>query len=275
MSGSGAALAVGGLSFLSDLASNDQTVSIGDFVFDKWEIPEHIEWGGAQRLTVHKLVGGVRVIDVMGEDHSDISWSGIFLSPDASERADQLDKMRIAGEVVELIFAGRYYLVVISNFRADQRKGWHVPYTITCSVMNDQSAVGMDPPSILSQLLSDVQAVALLIGDVTALVAGAMAILASIVGSSDTIESGSDQQRAIAQALADTNAALQAQQVEATNRINALTAATAAADPVAAAASVDVGIANLQDAAAAAKDAALAALISGYIQRAATNLEEA
>jgi hypothetical protein len=90
-----------------DAAAQDQTILLGDFVFDGWEVPEKITWGGAQRVNVHKMIGGERVIDSMGPDNADISWSGIFLSPDASLRADQLDQMRKNGELLDLVFAGR------------------------------------------------------------------------------------------------------------------------------------------------------------------------
>jgi hypothetical protein len=122
-----------------DAATPDQTIILGDFVFDGWEIPEKISWGGAQRVNVHKMIGGERVIDSMGPDNADISWSGIFLSPDASLRADQLDQMRKDGELLELVFAGRYYSVVISSFTADQRMLSYVPYNITLAVQRDQS----------------------------------------------------------------------------------------------------------------------------------------
>lgn len=122
-----------------DAAAPDQTIILGDFVFDGWEIPEKISWGGAQRVNVHKLIGGERVIDSMGPDNADIAWSGIFLSPDASLRADQLDQMRKDGELLELVFAGRYYSVVISSFTADQRMLSYVPYNITLAVQRDQT----------------------------------------------------------------------------------------------------------------------------------------
>lgn len=149
-------------SFLGDLKSwlgggSNSALSLGDFTFQAWEIPESITWGGGHHLAVHKLPGGERVIDAMGRDDDEITWSGIFLSADASDRADQVDQMRVDGQELELVFAGRNYSVVISHFKADQRKINHVPYTISCTVLSDESgALNDDSPSLLSSITSDI-----------------------------------------------------------------------------------------------------------------------
>jgi hypothetical protein len=54
------------------------TLTLGDFTFARYEIPERIPFGGDQQLNVHKLVGGVRVIDALGADPMPIEWSGFF-----------------------------------------------------------------------------------------------------------------------------------------------------------------------------------------------------
>jgi hypothetical protein len=190
-------------------------VTLGDFTFQAWEIPESITWGGAQRMAVHKLPGGERVIDSMGRDDAEITWSGIFLSSDASDRADQLDQMRVEGQELELIFAGRNYSVVISNFRAEQRKINYVPYSISCTVLVDESgALNEDNPSLLSSITSDIndalgfdlsgalsdvqstiQKVQGPLLTVTGLVAGgpAAAKIAGVLGSASSAVSGASQ----------------------------------------------------------------------------------
>jgi hypothetical protein len=54
------------------------TVTIGGISLSEWEIPERINFGGKQQVTVHKLIGGNRVIDAMGPDPDDVRWSGRF-----------------------------------------------------------------------------------------------------------------------------------------------------------------------------------------------------
>lgn len=137
-----------------------QPISLGDFVFQGFEVPEAVRWGGGQQLAVHKLIGGTRVIDAMGRDDADVAWSGILLSPDASDRADELDQLRVGGLPQSLIFLGRSYLVVVRAFTADQRKFSHVPYRISCAVLQDQSAIGYaGSPTPLEAMTDDVNAV--------------------------------------------------------------------------------------------------------------------
>ena len=44
----------------------DLILQLGDFQFQQQEIPESIPFGGEQALAVHRLVGGVKVVDAMG-----------------------------------------------------------------------------------------------------------------------------------------------------------------------------------------------------------------
>ena len=48
--------------------------SLGSVSFRSFEVPATINVGGAQRLAVHRLLGGIRVIDALGRDDSDISF---------------------------------------------------------------------------------------------------------------------------------------------------------------------------------------------------------
>jgi hypothetical protein len=275
VSGSIAALGVGAFSLAADLSFGAQTVSLGSFVFDRWEIPEHIEWGGTQHLTVHKLIGGARVIDAMGRDDADLTWSGVFLSPDASLRADQVDQMRIGGQVYPLIFAGRYYDVVIADFHADQRKPWHVPYHITCTVLRDGSNPAANAPSLLSQVLNDVITAEQIFSNALALATAAIVVVNALLGSAPAIISGTARAAAIAQALANTQAEINAAQATADATIATLTAASVNAGTVLGATAAPAAIAALVAAAQAAQDAAAAAAMAAYVNRAARNVSEA
>jgi hypothetical protein len=57
---------------------SDIVLVLGPVAFSDFEDPERIRFGGAQRLAVHKLPGGARVIDALGPDDTEIGWSGIF-----------------------------------------------------------------------------------------------------------------------------------------------------------------------------------------------------
>ena len=47
-------------------------------VFQDFELPSGINFGGRQRLALHRLPGGSRVIDALGRDDAQISFAGIF-----------------------------------------------------------------------------------------------------------------------------------------------------------------------------------------------------
>ncbi|QMV32417.1 hypothetical protein 8G_00023 [Ralstonia phage Hyacinthe] len=115
----------------------DLTLQLGDFVFDRQEIPESIPFGGTQRLARHDLVGGTRVVDAMGAFTEPINWSGWLLGQDALARARQLDAMRVAGTVQVLQWSELSFSVVIRDFRADFQRFYQIPYRITCEVVSD------------------------------------------------------------------------------------------------------------------------------------------
>lgn len=141
----------------SDPSFSDQSVTIADIVLEDWEIPEKVSWGGAQRMTVHKMVGGTRYIDIMGQDNAEVSWSGRFLSPDASFRADQLDLIRKSGALIDVVFAGRYYSAVISSFTAQQVTQFHLTYSISFTILADESSVFPPPePTVLLMVSADI-----------------------------------------------------------------------------------------------------------------------
>lgn len=134
-------------------------VILGDFVFQGFEVPASVEWSGAQRLVVHKLPGGNRVVDVLGRDDDPIQWGGTFLSADASLRADTLDQMRAAGAPLELNFAGRDYTVIIDHLQLDQRKINHVRYRVSCTVLADRTdSPAQTQPTAAAAISGDVTA---------------------------------------------------------------------------------------------------------------------
>ncbi len=124
------------------------TLSLGGVVFQDFEVPEQINFGGEQALAVHRLPGGTRVIDSLGPDDADIRWSGRFRGPTAEERAILLDFMRRSGSPQLLSWSFHFYQVVIKEFTGDFRQSYEIPYSISCTVITDltqaliQAAVG-------------------------------------------------------------------------------------------------------------------------------------
>lgn len=115
----------------------DARLMLGDFEFLDVEIPESIPFGGAQKLVTHKLPGGARVVQSMGRDDAPIGWGGLFFGAQASDRARQVDAIRIAGIPVKLHWRDFNYLVVVESFSASWERFYKVPYQISCMVVAD------------------------------------------------------------------------------------------------------------------------------------------
>lgn len=118
----------------------DTILTLGDFEFSRLEIPEKIPFGGEQRLVVHELVGGIRVIDAMGRNDAPIEWGGLFQGDTALARARYLDGLRIAGQSLVLTWDELIYEVVISSFKAEFERFYQIPYRISCTVLQDLSS---------------------------------------------------------------------------------------------------------------------------------------
>jgi hypothetical protein len=122
-------------------ASGAQTANVylqlGDVQFGDMEVPDKLPFGGAQRLGIKKLLGGTRVIDVMGPDDEALSWSGRFRGSLALNRATYLDAARRAGSPLPLTWSVFNYTVVIQSFVADYERDWEISYRISCAVLRD------------------------------------------------------------------------------------------------------------------------------------------
>ncbi|MDY3551400.1 hypothetical protein R5W24_000476 [Gemmata sp. JC717] len=153
-------------------------LSLGGVVFSGFEIPESIPFGGDQRLAVHKLPGGARVIDSLGPDDADIRWSGRFRGPGSEPRGMLLDYMRRQGRKVLLAWGLHRYQVVVRQFEANYQNPFEIPYSITCTVVLDESqAVARAAAGLAEALVSDLAAAT----GLTALV-GQEAVTAAVNG---------------------------------------------------------------------------------------------
>ena len=216
---------------------------LGPVTFESFELPPRIGFGGAQRLAIHRLPGGARVIDAMGRDDAEIAWSGTFAGPDAADRARLLDLMRAQGAVLALAWDAFAYLVLIARFAAEyERPNW-VPYRIACTVLQDQTQPAVAAAAPLAALLA---------GD---LGAAAPAVATAAVAAAGATTPGTEAYTAAVAAVG----AAQAASVAA--RAAAGAALLAAADPAVAA--------------EAAGTLAQSADAQGFLGRAAANLAAA
>ncbi len=132
---------------------------LGPILFQDFELPERVRWGGRQQLSVHRLPGGVRVIDSLGRDDADIVWSGTFSGSDAAVRARTLDLMRAEGGACPLTWDWFFFTVVIARFDADYTRPNWIPYRITCTVLRDETAAAVEAVvSLATSVLGDLTA---------------------------------------------------------------------------------------------------------------------
>ncbi len=133
------------------------SLTLGPIDFAGFELPSAITLGGRQRLAIHRLPGGLRIIDALGADHADLAFNGIFSGPDAADRARILDALRIAGVALPLAWDAFLYTVIIESFEADYRSPWWIPYRLTCSVLRYEAAIPIGPIlSLVASLAADI-----------------------------------------------------------------------------------------------------------------------
>ena len=113
---------------------------LGPVGFSDFEVPDRISLGGTQKLAVHELPGGGRVIDVMGAQSADLSWSGVFSGADASDRVRLLDGVRLLGVTVPLSWDVFAYTVIIERLEVEYTSPWWIPYRLVCKVVEDPVA---------------------------------------------------------------------------------------------------------------------------------------
>ena len=138
--------------------STTDTLVLGGIAFDDWSTPEKMPFGGKQAMAVHKLPGGSRVVDTLGPDEADIQFIGTMYANDAYGVADALDALRISGAQVPLMFAGRFYLVIVAEALVDIRRYPQLMnYHVSCLVVqnNMAGALGVIGSTVSNLVTSD------------------------------------------------------------------------------------------------------------------------
>jgi hypothetical protein len=132
---------------------------LGPVLFQDFELPERIAWGGEQRLAVHCLPGGARVIDALGRDDAQIAWSGVFSGSNAAIRARLVDLLRAGGAVWPLTWNTFFYSVIIRLFEAEYTRSNWIPYRIACTVVRDEAEALVETATSLGAgILADLSA---------------------------------------------------------------------------------------------------------------------
>lgn len=239
-------------------------LTLGPVIMSGFEVPSQINIGGKQRLAVHRLTDGTRVIDSLGRDDSEISFRGIMSGPDATMRARILDVLRVAGEPVSLAWDVFFYTVILSTFAAVYERPSWIPYNITCTVLRDEaSSIVPIAMSLAKSVLADVATAASDSSGCQIDVSGVQTAL-TLPGATtrDT--------RAFAAAQASISSSMAAVQGQIVSAEGTLQTSTAVRDPSAAAA-----LASFDTASQSAQQLAALTVTNAYLGRSAVNLNNA
>lgn len=249
-------------------------VTLGPVVLTSMEVPDRIPVGGQQMLAIHKLPGGQRVIDAMGRDDADMGWHGILRDLNAESRMHLLDGLRQSGQPIQLAFGTSSFTVIVRHFVASyERTNW-IPYTIGCTVVQDNAAQwGSAPPSLLGQLNADLNSA--LGFDVAATTSAALSAAQAALVVAGALDLGSSAFISASAALSKAQGLLQAEQAASSGTMSGIVAAAATAGNLLGVTQVSQGAAAFSAAASAAADLANTAAASGYVGRSVTNLANA
>ncbi len=135
------------------------TPVLGPVAFGGFEVPEQISLGGKQKLVVHMLPGGDRVVDTMGPDDAPIRWSGVFSGQGAAERVRTLERLRRGGTVLLLSWDAWRFSVIIQQFTAEVTNACWIPYQIELCVV--------PPDAVVQDWLKNVAQPALSVAELT------------------------------------------------------------------------------------------------------------
>lgn len=116
----------------------DPTVTrlvLGDFEFLDFEVPERLALPGRQKIVLHQMVGGKRVIDVLGVEYDPLTWSGVFTGSQAGDRVKALECMRDAGKELTLTLDDYSFSVVITSFVPVYEFIYRRSYTIEVAIV--------------------------------------------------------------------------------------------------------------------------------------------
>jgi hypothetical protein len=115
----------------------DTIMSLGGFTFSGWGVPERVNGGGRQRVAIHRLIGGARVIDAMGWDADQLRFGGRMRGAAASVSVRLLETLARVGVPVVFSYWTNRYQVIVSRFSWQFERYYEIGYDLTLEVLAD------------------------------------------------------------------------------------------------------------------------------------------
>ena len=150
--------------------ANTLPVTIGGLQLFGLEVPTYFDRGGRVRVAVHHVIGGDRVVQVLGTDPQRRELTGCFIGPQAAERGQLLEAMRDAASPLMLtIGAWTEYVLIVSVVVRYAEKGSVVRYLIEAEALPPSGTViTTTEAALVSGLLADVSQSSAILGGVSA-----------------------------------------------------------------------------------------------------------
>jgi hypothetical protein len=197
---------------------SNSAVTIGAISLQDFEVPTSIQFGGRQRLVIHRTSNGARTVEPLGPDDSQIRFQGIFSGPNAEPRVRALNDLRLSGSVVLLTWQSFQYQIVVESLTAIYYSQWWISYHISCVIIH-QAGVGLGgldaPQAVMTAALLNAS---LAVAEMQI----SLAALSSALGQDDALVAGTS---AFANATTAAAGALNAIQHELDEQSNNLIAA--------------------------------------------------
>jgi len=131
-------------------------VILGTVSLTGMEVPDMMRVGGQQRLAIHNLPGGEKLIDVVGNDDARLELSGRFVGSSALERAQAVEAIRNQGRPVIFSVAGLSWRVFVFDYAYDySAKGAVIGYRLTLERQEKPGNRGIATSKSLSGLVGD------------------------------------------------------------------------------------------------------------------------
>lgn len=148
--------AVNAFGTVASLFGGGAAVTLGSMSFSGWEVPDDMSTGGAQTHTIHKRIGGGRLIVVAGPDEDAIKFKARFLGSNAMQRMASLDTIRKSGVAQKLTVNSLTFNVLVSKCAFKVRRPNHVEYDITVEFLNPPAATAAKQ-TLVGSVLGDIK----------------------------------------------------------------------------------------------------------------------
>lgn len=125
------------MALLSPILSLNTPIGTIDFL--GFEQPQSVTFGKEQQSYKHILIGGGRVIDLLGAGDPDITFSGYFTGEGGTLRAQFLESVVNTSQQLTLTATQFIKQVVVTKFTYGFHAVFPIAYTITLQVVQDKT----------------------------------------------------------------------------------------------------------------------------------------